>query len=49
MKNSAKALLAVACAAVLLATVGCNTVRGVGKDMETAGKAIQRKSDKAKD
>lgn len=33
----------------LLTSVGCNTVRGVGKDVETAGKAIQRGSDEAKD
>ena len=25
---------------------GCNTVRGVGKDIETAGKSIQKKSDR---
>ena len=30
--------------AVVLA--GCNTMRGLGQDIERAGEAIQRKSDK---
>lgn len=32
-------LVIVLCAAVL---AGCNTVRGVGKDIEKAGEAIQK-------
>lgn len=26
--------------------IGCNTLRGVGKDVESAGEAIQRATDK---
>lgn len=33
-------------ALVLLAAQGCNTVRGVGKDVEQGGKAIQRSTEK---
>lgn len=29
---------------VALAVAGCNTMRGVGQDIEKAGEAIQRKS-----
>ncbi|MBM3290875.1 MAG: entericidin A/B family lipoprotein [Candidatus Hydrogenedentes bacterium] len=32
--------------AALIATQGCNTVRGVGKDVEQGGKAIQRSTQK---
>jgi predicted small secreted protein len=35
-----KTLLALAAAAFLL--VGCNTVAGVGKDVEAAGRAIDK-------
>jgi len=28
--------------AFVFSSVGCNTVRGVGKDIESGGKAIQR-------
>lgn len=35
------ALCAVAVAAIAAAFAGCNTVKGVGKDVEGAGKAIQ--------
>ena len=38
------ALILVALWAVALA--GCNTMRGFGQDMEKAGEAIQKKSDK---
>ncbi|MCC6794166.1 MAG: entericidin A/B family lipoprotein [Candidatus Hydrogenedentes bacterium] len=30
----------------LVAAQGCNTVRGVGKDVEAGGKAIQRSTTK---
>ena len=30
----------------LCASQGCNTVRGVGKDVEAGGKAIQRSTQK---
>ena len=29
-----------------VALTGCNTMRGFGQDMEKAGEAIQKKSDK---
>lgn len=32
--------------AVTLVLIGCNTVRGVGKDIEKAGEVIQRGADK---
>jgi len=38
------ALILVALWAVAFA--GCNTMRGFGQDMEKAGEAIQKKSDK---
>ncbi|HTE13544.1 MAG TPA: entericidin A/B family lipoprotein [Burkholderiales bacterium] len=41
MKKVSMILIALA---VLLA--GCNTMHGVGKDVEKAGEAIQRKSDR---
>lgn len=36
-------VLTVLCAAIL---AGCNTVKGVGKDIESGGKAIERSSGK---
>ena len=30
----------------VVALAGCNTMRGFGQDVEKAGEAIQRKSDK---
>ncbi len=38
------AVILIAWWAVVLA--GCNTMHGFGKDMEKAGEAIQRKSDR---
>ncbi|MBI4687997.1 MAG: entericidin A/B family lipoprotein [Nitrospirae bacterium] len=32
--------------AVCIATTACNTMRGVGKDIESAGEAIQKATDK---
>ncbi|HIJ59892.1 MAG TPA: entericidin A/B family lipoprotein [Nitrospirae bacterium] len=29
---------------IVLSSMGCNTVHGVGKDIESAGKAIQKSS-----
>jgi len=39
------------CVALLLALLafGCNTLRGVGKDIESAGRGIQNASDKVSD
>jgi predicted small secreted protein len=31
---------------VALALSGCNTIRGVGKDLERAGEAVQKSADK---
>ncbi len=39
------ALIAVA-VGVVFSMYGCNTVRGVGQDIEKAGEAIQRSSNK---
>jgi len=39
------ALLAIA-AGVVFSIYGCNTVRGVGQDIEKAGEAIQRAGNK---
>ena len=39
MKKIAITLIAILC---LTALAGCNTVSGVGKDVESAGKAIDR-------
>lgn len=40
--------IALLCLAVLVITVvsGCNTVRGVGKDVQDAGRAIDRAADR---
>lgn len=32
-----------------LTLTGCNTVRGMGEDLESAGQAIQRQSSQAED
>ncbi|HRK34050.1 MAG TPA: entericidin A/B family lipoprotein [Candidatus Hydrogenedentes bacterium] len=45
LRRSLAALVLVA-VVVLAAGSGCNTVRGVGKDVEAGGKAIQRGSGK---
>lgn len=49
MNATTRKLVALAAVLSLLLSVGCNTVRGVGKDVESAGKVIQRTSEKAKD
>ena len=41
-----KLLNGVMVAAVLFCVVGCNTMRGAGKDVEGAGKSIQKTVDK---
>ena len=33
---------------LMLATAGCNTVEGAGKDVKAGGQAIERAADKAK-
>ncbi|HSB30932.1 MAG TPA: entericidin A/B family lipoprotein [Candidatus Sulfobium mesophilum] len=38
-----KVVLAALCAVIL---AGCNTVKGLGKDIESGGKAIERSSGK---
>ncbi|HTD89304.1 MAG TPA: entericidin A/B family lipoprotein [Burkholderiales bacterium] len=42
MKNTAAILFAL----LVVALTGCNTVHGIGKDVEKAGEAIQKKSDR---
>jgi entericidin B len=32
------------CVLILVTLVGCNTVNGVGKDLEKAGEAVQKSS-----
>jgi len=42
MKRMAMILMAL----LIVALAGCNTMRGFGQDMEKAGEAIQKKSDR---
>lgn len=37
-----KSLVAIFSVLILSAGVGCNTTRGIGQDVESGGKAIQR-------
>ncbi len=41
-----KRLVVPVLALLIVALAGCNTMRGFGQDMEKAGEAIQKKSDK---
>ena len=41
-----KLLSGVMAAAVLFSVAGCNTMRGAGEDVESAGKSIQKTVDK---
>lgn len=41
-----KIIAAMLMALCALAVAGCNTLRGFGQDMEKAGTAIQRKTDR---
>ena len=42
MKRKVMILMAL----LVVALAGCNTMRGFGQDMEKAGEAIQKKSDR---
>ena len=42
MKRTVMILMAL----LIVALAGCNTMRGFGQDMEKAGEAIQKKSDR---
>jgi len=42
-----KKLMATAIAATLMILAGCNTVAGMGKDVEKAGEAVQGAAKKA--
>ncbi|MEW6132475.1 MAG: entericidin A/B family lipoprotein [Pseudomonadota bacterium] len=42
--GAAKIALLLAATAVVFSLYGCNTVRGVGQDIEKAGEAIQKSS-----
>ena len=44
MKAIAAALLGL----MMLATAGCNTVDGAGKDVKATGQAVERDADKSK-
>jgi predicted small secreted protein len=41
-----RTFLFLALAAAAIALAGCNTMRGMGKDIEAAGKTIQKSADK---
>ena len=41
MKITTKAILSSLIVLALLATTGCNTVKGIGEDLEAAGRSIQ--------
>ena len=42
----AKRLIALAIVGVMVALTGCNTMRGVGQDIEKGGEAIQKAATK---
>ncbi|MCB1636400.1 MAG: entericidin A/B family lipoprotein [Xanthomonadales bacterium] len=46
MKTSFRWVVLLAMLTSFCLATGCNTVRGVGKDIETAGKSIQKKSNR---
>jgi entericidin B len=41
-----KAFLAILAAAVLSMVAGCNTVEGMGQDVQAGGRAVERAADK---
>jgi len=43
-----KTMTATLLAMMMLATAGCNTVEGAGKDVKAGGQAIEKAADKAK-
>jgi predicted small secreted protein len=45
-ETNMKKIAAIFIALWMLALTGCNTVHGLGKDVEKAGEAIQRKADR---
>jgi predicted small secreted protein len=42
-------ILILAAAAATLAVAGCNTISGVGKDVQAAGNAVSKTADEAKE
>ena len=44
-----RTILILAAAAATLAVAGCNTIAGVGKDVQAAGSAVTKTADEAKD
>jgi entericidin B len=42
-----KAIAAILAAAVLSFVAGCNTMEGVGQDVQAGGRAVERAADKA--
>jgi len=45
MRMLKKAILTLVAVLVVLSVAGCNTVRGVGKDLKKGGEAIERAAD----
>lgn len=45
MKNQIKTIGALLCSVLLLAAAGCATIEGAGKDIESAGEAVQDAAD----
>jgi entericidin B len=46
MTRKIKLVLALLCVGVAVILTGCNTIHGVGKDVERGGNAIERSSGK---
>jgi len=44
-----KALLAVICLVLMIVSVGCSTVKGIGEDLSTVGGWVTRGSDNVKE
>jgi predicted small secreted protein len=47
--RGSKLVSLIALLALAVAGAGCNTVKGAGKDVQKAGKAVERAADKAQD
>lgn len=48
MRTSLKRVLTACVIALAVAVAGCNTVQGFGKDMQAAGKTIDKTADNVK-
>jgi predicted small secreted protein len=47
-ETNMKAIAAALLGLMMLATAGCNTVEGAGKDVKATGQAVERAADKSK-